>query len=317
MLAGRVIVTGASGFIGRQLSLFLRANGAQVLGCVRRPDQALARCLPVWQGSLSSPEFRQVVRNFAPDWVMHCAGSSRVAASLENPQADYQQNVGLTDELYQALALIAPQARVVLLSSAAVYGQPALLPITEQTPIAPLSPYGRHKWQAEQLAAEWHQAAGLSTLVLRVFSAYGPGLRKQVLYDLYRKSQAAAAVELHGSGEEERDFVHIHDLCRVIGWAIEQSFSGFETLNVASGSAITIRGLAETFLQLLGWDGELRFSGEPTPGTPRIWRVAPERLEEYGLLPQIGLRPGLQDYLKWLNCGEETSHARGILAAAG
>lgn len=317
MPAPRIIVTGAGGFIGRWLSLALSQTGYQVVGCLRRPDESLAARIPVWQEGLPSPRFKQLVREFQPDWVLHCAGSSRVANSLANPAEDFRQTVELTDSIYEALALVAPLAKVIQFSSAAVYGQPAALPITEQTAIAPLSPYGWNKWRVEQLGAEWHQAAGIETLVLRIFSAYGPGLRKQVLYDLFCKARHNEVVELRGSGNEQRDFVHVRDLVRVVQWVIDRPFTGFDILNVASGTSTSIRDLAETFLRLVGWNGQLRFDGLAPPGMPQVWQVAPQRLAGLGLQPQIPLKTGLREYLSWLEQEGLQGDAHRILAAAG
>jgi len=93
--------------------------------------------------------------------------------------------------------------------------------------------------------------------------------------------------------------------------------AGFDILNVASGTSTSIRDLAETFLQLVGWNGQLRFDGLATPGMPQIWQVAPQRLAGLGLLPQTPLKTGLREYLSWLEQEELHGDAHRILAAAG
>lgn len=313
----RIVVTGAAGFIGRHVAMALRSADHEVVGCVRRPDAALAERMPLWVESLPHDSLAGRLKEFQPDWLVHCAGSSHVGRSFENPPADFEQNVSLTHFLYETLARVSPRTHTVLLSSAAVYGQPANLPITEATPAVPLSPYGFHKYLAEVTAQQWHQAAGLSTLILRVFSAYGPELRKQVLFDIYQKSRAGKVIELSGSGAEQRDFVHVFDLVRAISWAIEHQPAGYDLLNFASGHSITIRELAKRFLSELNWRGTLRFNRCNPQGMPRCWRVAPTRLQALGLLPRIGLEQGLSDYAKWLLTQEGAPDETGIMAAAG
>jgi len=313
----RIVVTGAAGFIGRHVAMALRAAGHEVVGSVRSPDGALAEQMPLWTQSLPNASLANRLEEFQPDWLVHCAGSSHVGRSFENPPADFEQNVSLTHFLYETLARVSPRTHTVLLSSAAVYGQPAELPITEATPAAPLSPYGFHKYLAEVTAQQWHQEAGLSTLILRVFSAYGPGLRKQVLFDIYQKSRAGKVIELAGSGDEQRDFIHISDLVRTISWAIENRPAGYQLLNFASGRSITIRELAERFLSELNWRGTLRFNRVNPPGMPTTWRAAPTRLQALGLLPQVGLEEGLSDYANWLLTQEGVPHEAGIVVATG
>lgn len=312
----RIVVTGAAGFIGRKIAMALGAAGHEVVGCTRRPDPSLARLIPLWTEALPHAGLARQLEEFQPDWLVHCAGGSQVGKSFENPSADFEQNVSLTHCLYETLARVSPGTRTILLSSAAVYGQPTELPITEATPVAPLSPYGFHKWLAEVAARQWHQEAGLSTLILRVFSAFGPGLEKQVLFDIYQKSRAGKVIELAGSGDEERDFVHVADLVRTVCWAIEHPPVGCELLNVASGRSITIAALAERFLRELKWQGTLRFSRWNPPGMPKCWRAAPARLRALGLLPQISLEEGLCDYANWLLTREGAPHEAGIVAAA-
>ncbi|MFM7564097.1 MAG: NAD-dependent epimerase/dehydratase family protein [Planctomycetota bacterium] len=313
----RIAVTGAGGFIGRHVAMALHASGHEVVGCVRRPDVALSKQMPLWVESLPNECLACRLKEFQPDLLVHCAGSSHVGRSFENPPADFEQNVSLTHFLYETLARVSPRTHTILLSSAAVYGQPAALPITEATPAVPLSPYGFHKYLAEVTAQQWHQEAGLSTLILRVFSAYGPGLRKQVLFDIFQKSRAGNVIELAGNGTEQRDFVHVSDLVRAISWAIENQPAGYDLLNFASGHSITIRELAQRFLSELNWRGTLRFNRINPQGMPRCWRVAPTRLRALDLMPQIGLEEGLGEYAKWLLTQEGAPDETGIVAAAG
>lgn len=313
----RIVVTGAAGFIGRHVAMALRAAGHDVVGSVRHPDPGFAQHLPLWIEPLPNSNLANQLEVFQPDWLVHCAGGSHVGRSFENPAADFEQNVLLTHALYETLARVSPSTRTILLSSAAVYGQPAELPITEATPVSPISPYGFHKYLAEVAAHQWYQEAGLSTLILRVFSAYGPGLRKQVLFDLYQKSRMGKVIELAGTGDEQRDFVHISDLARTISWAIENQPVGYEVLNFATGRSISIRDLAKRFLTELNWQGTLRFNRMNPQGMPNCWRAAPSRLQGLGLLPQIRLEEGLRDYAKWLLAEEGATHEAGVVAAAG
>lgn len=317
MTTRRIVVTGAGGFLGNQIARQLISAGHRVAVSFSRGGSFMPGALHSWTGPLPSPAFDALVRSFQPDWVVHCAGSSRVAKSFEDPQQDFRNNVLATRAVYQAVGASAPRAGVVFLSSAAVYGQPERLPVLESTPTAPLSPYGEHKLECERIGREYSGTAGISTLNLRIFSAYGPGLRKQVLFDLYRKACSGGTILLDGDGSEERDFVHVSDVARIVAWGVAQNLSGFETVNVASGSSCTIRELAARFLTALGMPRAVRFSGRVGPGTPRTWRVDHSKLCRLGLRPATSLETGLRGYADWLLQDQGVPDADRHVAAAG
>ena len=104
--------------------------------------------------------------------------------------------------------------RVVFVSSAAVYGNPPSLPVDEKATPCPMSPYGRHKVECEQLLREFHERIELPSVSLRVFSAYGEGLRRQIFWDVCVQALANGEIRLHGSGSETRDFVHAYDVAK-------------------------------------------------------------------------------------------------------
>ena len=122
-------------------------------------------------------------------------------------------------------------ARLLLVSSAAVYGDPERLPVSEDAPLAPISPYGRHRAEAEEVALQ----SGAPVVIARVFSAYGEGLRRQVLWDVAQRALVGGPVELSGTGEETRDFVHARDVAAAISAIAQRSAFDGEIVNVATG----------------------------------------------------------------------------------
>lgn len=138
---------------------------------------------------LPDEELVQLVNEFQPDVLFHCAGSALPAKSFTSPSHDFQCAVPVVQHLLEAVRRSAPVAHIVLLSSAAVYGQPVAFPISEDVPPAPVSPYGFHKWLGEILAREYAEIYGMRISSARIFSAYGPRLTKQVVWDSIRKLQ--------------------------------------------------------------------------------------------------------------------------------
>jgi UDP-glucose 4-epimerase len=302
MDSSSVLITGARGFLGSRIAEFLAAGGQHVLR---------------FAGRLPSEEFAGLLRQWRPRLLVHCAGTSRVDRSFDQPAADFHDNVVVTESVLAALATASPGTRVVFLSSAAVYGEPADLPITEETPLRPISPYGHHKLLCEAICRKYHELSGVSVAVLRVFSAYGPGLAKQVLWDIYQKSQSSGVVRLDGTGAERRDFICADDIARLVQRLSRPEIPSWLILNVASGRSIEISELAAMFLRTMCRGNRIVFSGRSRRGAPRTWEVDVARLRTFGLESLVPLELGLDHYVAWLRQAEGGADANRILAVAG
>jgi UDP-glucose 4-epimerase len=298
----RVVVTGAAGFLGRSIVAELAAHGLPVFGLGRR-SSSLPPCdqLVEWHDlDLPAAGLAPLLERVRPDVLIHAAGPASVAASTADPGADFRGSVTVSWELLDCVRRAAPDCRVVLLSSAAVYGDAARLPLSEMTPPAPISPYGFHKLLSEYLAAEFSSVYGLRTSVARIFSAYGPGLRRQVLWDICRKALEHPVVELLGTGDETRDFIHALDVARGIHTIIAGGRFEGEVYNLATGQETTIRDLAERLVAALGRPRKIRFTGVRREGDPERWRADISRLRSLGFTPQVTLEAGLADYARWV-----------------
>jgi len=189
---------------------------------------------------------------------------------------------------------------VVFLSSAAVYGNPASIPIDEEGPLRPISPYGFHKLLSEKLAEEFHVVYGLRTCIVRIFSAYGPGLQRQVLWDICQKALSEPVVQLLGTGRETRDFVHASDVARGIRTVLEHASFQSEAYNLATGVETTIQDLASKLLNALDVTSSISFDGTVRQGDPMRWQADISRLSKLGFCPRISLAEGTRDYTRWV-----------------
>lgn len=297
-----VLVTGAGGFLGGTIATALASHRFPLALCGSKLDQRFKfRGAKVFGERLPSPNLQDFLAATQPEWIVHCAGPARVAASFSDPQADYFNSVSATDCLYRAIERESPTAKVLYLSSAAVYGQPIQLPITDTTPANPLSPYGEHKLLCEQLGRELELRTQVAVTNLRIFSAYGPGLRKQVLWDLFRKSQQSAGdVLLEGTGDETRDLIYSLDVAKLIANMILAGQLDTPILNVASGRSVTIAALAECFLDSIGFQGGLRFSGVRHQGVPQRWSVDAHECQKLCGGELLQLEAGIANYARWL-----------------
>jgi UDP-glucose 4-epimerase len=187
----------------------------------------------------------------------------------------------------------------VLLSSAAVYGNPVSLPITEEATPAPLSPYGYHKLQCELIGEEFARIFGLPVASARIFSAYGVGLRRQVVWDICEKAIVQGGLRLRGTGGESRDFVHAVDVAGGIAAMVEKAPMRGERYNLASGEETTIATLAEKLLAFLGCAAKPEFGAQENRGDPKNWRAETARLRALGFQPRVSLDEGLRGVATW------------------
>ncbi len=300
-MAKNVLITGIAGFLGRCAAReFLRA-GWKVSGLdvVAPENAALAAGVAYHRTTLPGAALAEILRGDPPDACVHCAGRASVALSMDDPSADFHDNTVLTFELLDSLRRHAPRCRAILLSSAAVYGNPATLPVREDDPIAPLSPYGFHKRQCELLCEEFSRVYALPTLSVRIFSAYGPGLRRQVVWDICQKAMSGARLELRGTGGESRDFIHAADVARALVLLAEQAPAHGEIYNLATGRETTIAELARLILGVLEKGETPAFDGINPSGNPLRWQADISRIAALGFVPALPLETGLRQVANW------------------
>lgn len=299
-LVKSVLVTGAAGFLGRYVARHFAREGWRVVGIDERtPENAELGAGDYRQILLPGQAFVELVCSAAPQVCVHCAGRAAVGLSLEDPAADYRGNTTMVFEVLDTLRRHAPACRFVLLSSAAVYGNPASLPVAEEHAVAPLSPYGYHKRQAELLCEEFARLYQLPTVCARIFSAYGPGLRRQVMWDICHRALSLGQLSLRGTGAESRDFIHATDIARALHLLATVAPAAGEIYNVASGREVTIADLAAQLLAALPSKVQPAFDGMASPGNPLNWRADTTKIAKLGFTPSVPLQAGLVAVATW------------------
>lgn len=295
-----VLITGVAGFLGRYAARHFAQAGWSVVGVdVVAPENVALSTGNYHRVDLPSSRLGELIREIAPQACVHCAGRASVGLSMEDPAADFQGNTVLVFELLEALRRSAPTCRFLLLSSAAVYGDPVSLPVTEAHAIQPISPYGYHKRQAEMLCEEFARLYALPTASARIFSAYGPGLRRQVMWDICARALTTGKLELRGTGGESRDFIHAADIAEALRLLADEAPCEGEIYNLASGREVTIAELASALIAGLGLELVPVFDGQATPGNPLHWRADVAKISALGFAPTVSFEQGVEGVAAW------------------
>lgn len=295
----RVLITGAAGFLGSHVARVLHDAQLTVIGADRAPIGEETGCTTRVEFDFLTGDIDALLTAQQPAAVVHLAGAASVPNSIADPAADFQGSIALTQRLLEAIRRTRFGIRVIYFSSAAVYGDPAILPIDEQAALRPLSPYGFHKAMTEMLLREYAQLHSVPACSLRVFSAYGPGLRRQLLWDVLQKARSSSQVVLNGTGLESRDFVHVHDVARAALQVLRYGEFDGSAYNVGSGVETTVALVADSVMQTAGVAGQPIFSGQTRAGDPLRWRADISRLHAIGWSPEIAFAEGVAEYVRW------------------
>ena len=296
----KVLITGNEGFIGSKIEIAYGLRNAELYGWDLCGFHKIGE--PHKNVSLMEPEaVCDILASVKPNLIIHCAGNANVTASVESPMMDLRGNVLTTHNLLFAMKKLGmKQCRFVLLSSAAVYGNPINLPITEADSINPLSPYALHKHFAENICFFMARNYNLDVKVLRIFSAYGPGLKKQLFWDMYQKIMKTGKLELFGSGIESRDYIYIDDLVAAVLLVAQEAPREEIIYNVANGRETTISEAAKCFSKCMSISEEkIYFTGKRREGEPINWRADVSKLQTLGYNPAVSFEEGIKRYIEW------------------
>ena len=312
----RVLITGISGFVGSALAGYLLSDSfnqsLELHGTIHRADSRIQEFrdrLHLHKGDLRNSSWTdQIIGTVKPHFVFHFAAWSDVRASWDQPWAAYELNISCQLNLLEAMRRHTPDARVLVVASSEVYGliEPDDLPVDEETPLRPNSPYGISKVAQDLMAQQYWFNYGLSTVRVRSFNHIGPGQSDSFVASAFARQIAEIEEGLQepvlkvGNLEAERDYTDVRDMVRAYWLALQYGEPG-GVYNIGTGSSFQVQKLLDVLLDL----STVQITVEQDPQRLRPSDVArvvcnPNRFfRKTNWVPAVSLRESLTDVLRY------------------
>ena len=323
----RVLVCGGAGFIGSTLSDRLLADGHTVVvvdnlsrGTRANLRGALAsgRCelVPL---DITDPALPSVVKRVEPEVIVNLAAQIDVRHSVADPLHDASSNVIGTVAVLEA-ARQAGARKVVLASSVAIFGPPAVLPVTEETPTNPLSPYAVSKLAGELYLRQYTQLHGLQTTTLVLTNTYGPRQDPHgeagVIAIFADRMLRGEPTRVFGAGDNSRDYVFVDDVVDALARACGPVADG-QRLTIGTGVAVTDLDLHRQMAAVAGAPAEPAFAPPRLGDLPHMVVDAAKARQVLGWAPKVALAEGLVRTFEWLRSvtADELTPASGRSAS--
>ncbi|MCX5634849.1 MAG: UDP-glucose 4-epimerase GalE [Planctomycetota bacterium] len=318
----KVLVCGGAGYIGSNMTAMLAGEGHEpiVFDNLSKGHKAALGKNEFVMGDLADYELLvKTLNRFKIDAVMHFAAFIEVGESVKEPLRYYYNNVSNTQNLLSAMEDTGVE-KFVFSSTAAVYGMPEQIPITEDTPKSPINPYGETKWTVERMCHWQSQAGKLRYAALRYFNACGAGDNCRLGEDHRPEShlipliiQAAmgkrADIKIYGTdyptpdGTCIRDYIHIEDLCRAHLLALNELSKNCELVyNLGNGKGYSVKEVIETVKTVSGKDFKVSATGRRPGDPPVLTSDAAKAKKELGWKTRFGeLEKIVETAWKWHN----------------
>ena len=298
----RVLVTGGAGFIGSHLTEELVSMGYQVtvldnlkFGNIEN-IKAVTPNIQFVKGDIrnASVVYQLVEKT---DIIFHLAANASVPYSVEHPTYDFETNAVGTFNILEAARQSKKIEKIIYASSAGVYGEAKYVPMDENHPLQPISPYGASKLAGEKLGFAYKNTYGLPFVAVRIFNVYGPRQPRYVIYDFIKKLKSnPKQLQVLGSGEQVRSFCYIEDAVKGLILIMEK---GVDVYNLSGENPISIRELAYLIAKQISPQAELVFGEKPWKGDINILIGDLSKLKDIGFKPKVDLQTGLSLTIEW------------------
>lgn len=302
-----ILVVGGAGYIGSHMVKMLRSQGLHpvVADNLSSGHRQAVGSIDLHVGDIGNADFvDRVLSDARPDAVMHFASHIQVGESVSDPEKYYRNNVTATQVLLAGMRRHGVE-RLIFSSTAAVFGNPAYVPIDEQHPGQAINPYGRSKWMVEQMLEDFDTAYGLKSIALRYFNAAGADPEGELgechepethLIPLILQVASGRRSHITVYGEDYdtpdgtciRDYIHVEDLCSAHLLALRQLLEGGNSarFNLGNGHGFSVRDVIEAARRVTGHAIPVRIGARRTGDPPRLVADATRAKSVLGWAPR-------------------------------
>jgi UDP-glucose 4-epimerase len=299
-----ILLTGGAGFIGSHVHDRLSSRGQAVtvvddLSAGRRENLQASADLRI-ADIVDSPT-TELVSSIRPETVIHCAAQASVVSSFADPTRDALVNIVGSVRLIEAARAAGVARFIYVTTGGALYGGSSTLPAPETEPIEPLSPYGVSKWAVERYLSVL--AGPMTVVILRLANVYGPRQLPDgeagVVGIFIDRMRRGLAVEIHGDGEQTRDFLYVTDVAEAVESALAARRS--IVVNIGTGRATSIRSLYDLAAAVTGYNQRPIFTPSRVGDVRHSVLAIDRAMAEIGWQARISLVDGIQSTADWLS----------------
>lgn len=293
----RILVTGAQGFIGKNVSDYLMSCGYQVIRTDVRGEKL--------QGDITDDNFvfsRIASEDFQA--IIHLAAITEIPDTIADPQTCFKINCFGTLKMLE-LATRKSVKRFIYASSANVYGAPKKNPVTEDDPFDPRTPYDYSKVTSEFIVKSYNQNRGLPTVILRSWKLFGEhDLPTKAIPRFISACLENKPIILYNEGKDSTDPYHIANYCHAVHLALENQDAVGEAFNVGTGNELTVKEIAQIIRKITESNSEIKGSpprssleSQPQRSTPSIEKIR----KKLGYRPKINFEDGIKRTISWIS----------------
>ena len=299
----KALILGGTGFIGSKLAYILRNNNYEVEILTQGYTQSnLGKEFKVTTIKYNFENFFRLKKLCDFNSIFILNGNSHPKNSIDNPNLDIDLQLKTLISLLETLRKIKYRGTIWFGSSVAVYGKNEGA-LSEDTIPSPISPYGLSKLACEKYCNYYADIHNLKIGVLRIFSTYGPDLKRQVIYDLYKKIILnPASISLLSKKTDSRDMSYVLDVSNAIHYLDKNVIPNGDIYNIGSGKDYLIHDIALMMGEILGYRGDFKFANKNQSFDGKSWRADNKKLLSIGFNYSYDLKTGLIETIKhWQN----------------